>query len=42
MTYKVIEKITVARDFKTREEAETYAMNNLFEDEDRSYSIEKE
>ena len=42
MTYKVIERVTVATDFKTKEEAEEWASLNLSEDEDRTWEVRKE
>jgi len=42
MGYKVVQKITIRTDFKRKEEAEVWASRNLTEDEDRTWSIEKE
>ena len=42
MTYKVIRKDTIARDFKTKEEAEDYAGCHIQEDEDTSWEVKRE
>ena len=42
MTYKVMEKTTVADGFKTKEDAEDWASMNLLEDEDRTWAVVKE
>jgi hypothetical protein len=42
MTYKVIEKITRARDFKTRKEAQKFAEETIKEDEDTTWEIKRE
>lgn len=42
MTYKVLEKRCVAYDFKTKEEAEEWASENIQEDEDVSWIVRKE
>jgi len=42
MSYKVVEIVAVARDFKTKAEAEEWASYNLSEDEDRTWDVRKE
>ena len=42
MKYKVIEKVTVADGFITKEEAEDWASRNIIEDEDKTWEVKKE